>query len=496
MTIANNGNGNGNTTGNSISNITANLLLATTDTNATATLTASPTTTTTPSQLLTQATATHSKTLQQATKKYRNDAQAELEHFHYKRRSLEKFSNPNFITKSVRYQLKLHPARDISPLLETRFKSIETQAEATLEKAKRDLSRIVKEHLATYVENITHTRIKTLYKHCKKLLHLHLVSSLHAQDPPSTILKDENTSAQTLYCALQLVTQRLDENYIRYLMGNPNATAAQTENFKETTLFPLFTALYGHNQPPEDSGPNEEDVTLIMVAVDTLMAYLPLATVLHAAHQAKRKDAIEIAAKEKAILSATETRAATTATAQALATEDTPKDMKTLEEVLKNERHQNKLREEKMQRQIDDIYNSIKAVPPPRKKAATPPEAAATRGTKRTPSGNNTSTHGPSHKRAKHVSFSAKNCRAPAATSTGRGPNNRSNNRDQNNRGPNNRGPNSRDHNRDPNRETNHSNNSNRNPNQRRNHSNNGGRGRGRGRGDHSNGGGRNNRRS
>jgi len=150
----------------------------------------------------------------------------------------------------------------------------------------------VKEYLEAHIENITHTRITTLYKHCSKLLCLHLISSLHVAPPPLTILKDKATSAQTLYCALRLLTQHLDDDIIQYLMANPQATKTQIERFKDTTLHPLFTALYNHSKPGPDAGPFDSNgnLTLTMDAQDKVMAYLPLATVHHAAHVAKRRN--------------------------------------------------------------------------------------------------------------------------------------------------------------------------------------------------------------
>jgi len=111
----------------------------------------------------------------------------------------------------------------------------------------------------------------------------------------------------------------------------PSDTEIQAYNSK--VILPLFEATYGAHRD-STTADSPEDNHLVSSTVDTVMEYLPHATVLHSKSISHKILETETAAAEQAIHARATTTAATAATAAALDQEDRPPNQHAVEQLI------------------------------------------------------------------------------------------------------------------------------------------------------------------
>jgi len=117
-------------------------------------------------------------------------------------------------------------------------------------------------------------------------------------------------------------------------MASKNAPSdTEIKTYTANVILPLFEAIYGAHKD-STTADSPEDIHLVSSTVDTVMEYLPHATVLHSESISQKILEAETAAAEQAIHARATTTAATAATAAALDQEDRPQNQKTVQQLI------------------------------------------------------------------------------------------------------------------------------------------------------------------
>ena len=360
--------------------------------------------------------------------------QGATNHLATKQASLDKFSVPDYIVKSARMGFSLHRHDDISPLLQEDFDNLSQQVETTLDKHQKELTTKVIQQLGLMVKNLNHLRVQMLLQQVCVLLLMHLAGTIHKTRSNSPLLTSPEAQEQTKYKLLKLLINKLDRKTLCYLMASKNApTDTEIKAYTSSVILPLFEATYGAHKD-STTADSLEDNQLVSSTVDTVMEYLPHATVLHSENISQKILEAETAAAEQAIHARATTTAATAATAAALNQEDRPPNQQTVEQLIasrvatetshfRNSQTATNFKLDYLMKalaiSVPSKTTTAKHKPKPRAKASTKQVTKAS-GSKRT---KDSSTEARPSKRQKKVSFEPKVKSQPPTTATrgGRG---------------------------------------------------------------------------
>jgi hypothetical protein len=276
----------------------------------------------------------HSNPLQTQIQKFKKIMEVATTHLNIKQASKIKFSGPDYRIKSARMKFELHQHRDVSPLIQEDFSKLSEDVGPVLDRQQQELTVLVAKQLELMVKNLNYLRVQELLKHSSALLFMHLAGTICKTRSSSTLME---TFEHTQYRLLKLLIRKLSDQLLRYLINEPKASATAITHYKNTVILRLFDLMYGAHKPTAGTLLSPEDSYLINEVVDTLLKYLPHATVLHSEKLAQQQLEAEVTAAELAAHSRALTTAATKATAEALATEDLPPDYRTIQELVKAE---------------------------------------------------------------------------------------------------------------------------------------------------------------
>jgi len=276
---------------------------------------------------------THSKTLQKAIHELKSTMQKSTDHLHAKQTALDKFDVPGHTVKSGRMDFTLHLHDAISPLLQRKFDALQEELAILLDQQQQKFTTLVHKHVGLMTQNLNHTRVLGLLHHSRVLLTMHLTGTILKTKSKSTLLSSKNTD-QTMHRLLKKLISKLDRKVIAYLMNKPTATEEETETHALEVICPLFESLHGTHAPTAEDTIEPEDLALIHSTADTVLKYLPHATVLHSESIALKRLNTAVTAAEEAAHSRAATTNATRATSEALGEEDTPQNLQTLKELI------------------------------------------------------------------------------------------------------------------------------------------------------------------
>jgi len=201
-------------------------------------------------------------------------------HFTTKQASLDKFSVPDYIVKSARMSFALHKYKEISPLLQTNFDTLSQEAETIVDRHQKELTRKVIQPLRLMVTNLNLLRVQMLLQQVSVLLLMHLAGTIHKARSKSPLLSNSEATEQTKYKLLNLLISKINRKTPCYLMASKKPTDTEIKIYTSSVILPLFEATYGaHKDSATEDSP--EDCHLVSSTVDTVMEYLPHATVLH-----------------------------------------------------------------------------------------------------------------------------------------------------------------------------------------------------------------------
>jgi len=282
---------------------------------------------------LSKAIETHSKTLQKAIHELKSTMQKSTDHLNAKQTALDKFDVPGHTVKSGRMDFTLHLHDTISPLLQGKFDALQEELAILLDQQQQKFTTLVHKHVGLMTQNLNHTRVLGLLHHSRVLLTMHLTGTILKTQSKSTLLSSKNTD-QTMFRLLKQFISKLDHRVISYLMNKPTATEEETETYALEVIYPLFESLHGAHAPTAEDTIEPENLALIHSTADTVLKYLPHATVLHSESITQKRLNTAVTAAEEAAHSRAATTNATRATSEALGEEDTPQNLQTLKELI------------------------------------------------------------------------------------------------------------------------------------------------------------------